>query len=77
MPFKLPISDPKAVSLASVAGLVTWKASNFAVDPSHLTEVALAALTGGAVPHNPASRPDIAEESHIVTPYANNIESEQ
>jgi hypothetical protein len=77
VPFKFPVSDPKAVGLAGVAGLAAWKASNFSVDPSHLTEVALAALTGGAVPHNPTSRPDVESESHIVTPYANNIESEQ
>ena len=76
MGYRLPISDPKAMGLASVAGLAAWKASNFALDPSHLSAVALAALTGAAAPSNSSSKPNISADSHIVTPYANNLESE-
>jgi hypothetical protein len=33
-------------------------------------------LTGGAIPSNSSSKPNISADSHIVTPYANNMESE-
>jgi hypothetical protein len=71
---RLPLNDPKAMALSSAAALAAWKASNFSIDPAHLMEVATAALAGGAVPHNPTSDPGISEESHIITPYQNNLE---
>ena len=76
MPFQIQPTNPKAMGLASVAGLAAWKASNFAVDPSHLIMVASAALTGLAAPKDSSSRPNVQAESHIVTPYVNNVESE-
>jgi len=75
--FKLHYKDPKAVALGSVAGLTVWKASNFAIDPSHISEVVLAALTGVSAPKQESGRADIEQESHIVTPYVNNMESEE
>jgi len=30
-------------------------------------------MGGAAVPHNPTSQPNIAPESHIITPYQNNL----
>jgi len=71
---RVPITNPKALSLAAVAGLAAWKASNFAVDPTHITEAIIAATGGAAVPHNPPSNPGVQPESHIITPYVNNVE---
>ena len=76
MAFKFPVSDPKAISLASIGALAAWKASDFSLDPQHLIFIATAALTGGTVPHNDSSKPNIQADSHIITPYSNNIESE-
>jgi hypothetical protein len=74
--FKLHYSDPKAVTLGSIAALAVWKASNFAVDPGHLSMVATAAVTGIAAPEKGFGRADVEQESHIVTPYVNNVEEE-
>ena len=71
---RFPFKDPKAIGLSSVAAFATWKASGFSVNPSHIIEVVTAALSGVAVPHNPSSNPDISAESHIITPYQNNLE---
>ena len=71
---RVPITNPKAVILASGTAMTTWSACNFSTDAHHLVLVVVAALGGGAVPHNPASEPNILPESHIVTPYANNME---
>lgn len=70
---RVPITNPKAVGLASTTAFTTWSACNFSTDTHHLLLVAVAALGGGAVPHNPTSNPGIAPESHIVTPYVNNL----
>jgi hypothetical protein len=71
---RVPITNPKAVGLAAVAGLAAWKASNFSVDPTHITEAIIAATGGAAIPHNPTSNPSVQPESHIITPYVNNVE---
>ena len=71
---RIPFKDPKAMGLSGVAALAAWKASGFSLDPNHLIEVATAAFSGAAVPHNPTSDPNISAESHIITPYQNNLE---
>ena len=71
---RIPVQDPKAIGLMAISAFTTWKASGFAIDPEHLVYVATAALSGGAVPHNPTSDPNISAESHIITPYQNNLE---
>ena len=71
---RFPINNAKAIGLSAVAGLATWKASNFSIDPMHLVEVLTASTAGLAVPHNPMSSPTNQAESHIITPYVNNVE---
>ena len=51
-----------------------WAAAGFTTDPHHLALVAVSALGGMAVPHNPSTQPNVMPESHIVTPYANNMD---
>lgn len=70
---RVPITNPKAVALASGTAMTTWSACGYATDAHHLLLVAVSALGGGAIPHNPTSNPGIASESHIVTPYQNNL----
>ena len=74
---KFGYNDPKAMGLASAAGLATWKASGFSVDPSHISEVVLAALAGGSASSNMTNKPNVSAESHIITPYVNNLEGDQ
>ena len=71
---RIPITNPKALTLGSAGFMAAWANSGYAVDSHHLLIAAGAALAGSSVPHNPTSSPDIQAESHIVTPYVNNIE---
>ena len=71
---RIPITNPKAIALASGTAMTTWSACNFSTDAHHLVLVAVAALGGGSVPHNPSTLPNVMPESHIVTPYANNMD---
>ena len=71
---RVPITNPKALALASGTAMTTWTACGYATDLHHLMLVGIAALGGGSVPHNPTSSPDVKPDSHIVTPYVNNIE---
>jgi hypothetical protein len=71
---RVPITNPKAITLGSVGFMSAWASSNYAMDSHHLILAAGAALAGSSVPHNPTSNPSIQPESHIVTPYANNVE---
>jgi hypothetical protein len=77
MPFKFAIKDPKAVMISSVAGLAAWKASNFATDVTHIGMALTAATAGLAAPSNPSSKPNVAPESHIQTPYVSNLEPKE
>ena len=72
---RIPITNPKAITLGSVGFMSAWARSGYALDSHHLILAAGAALAGSSVPHNPASSPDVQPESHIVTPYVNNVES--
>jgi hypothetical protein len=72
---RIPITNPKAITLGSVGFMSAWASSGYALDSHHLILAAGAALAGSSVPHNPASSPNVQPESHIVTPYVNNVES--
>ena len=71
---RTPITDPKAITLGSVGFMTAWASSGYAMDSHHLILAAGSALAGSSVPHNPTSSPNVQPESHIVTPYVNNVE---
>ena len=71
---RVPITNPKAITLGSVGFMTAWASSGYATDSHHLILAAGSALAGSSVPHNPASNPNVMPESHIITPYANNVE---
>jgi hypothetical protein len=71
---KLNLSNPVASGIGTTAGLAAWKASHFSTDPATLIAVATAALGGVASPNVSSSNPNVSADSHIVTPYVNNIE---
>jgi hypothetical protein len=54
--------------------MTAWGATGFSTDIKKvLMFVVPSFIGGGSVPHNPTSSPNIAPESHIVTPYQNNL----
>ena len=56
--------------------MVTWKASNFAIDPVHLGMVATAVAAGSATPKPYGSPLQDPEATHSATPYVDNVEEE-
>ena len=71
---RVPITNPKAIALGSAGFMAAWANSGYAIDSHHLIVAAGAAIAGSSVPHNPTSSPNVQPESHIVTPYVNNIQ---
>ena len=68
------VTDPKALTLAAGTAMTTWGATGFSTDIKKVLMFVVPSFMGGAaVPHNPTSQPNIAAESHIVTPYQNNL----
>ena len=67
-------TDPKALSLAAMTGFTTWGATGFSTDVKKVLMFVLPTfIGGGCVPHNPTSSPNVSAESHIITPYQNNL----
>jgi len=74
MGLKFNFTSPTHLAIAGSAGLATWAATGYSTDPKHLVAVATAALGGTASHTSNSSSPNVQADSHIVTPYANNIE---
>lgn len=70
------IKNPVNMGIASTLGITSWANSGFATDPKHLILAAITSLTGIASPNQSMSKPNVAPESHIITPYVNNIDAE-
>jgi hypothetical protein len=71
---RLRLTDPKALTLAAGTGMTAWGATGFSTDLKKVLMFVVPSFMGGAaVPHNPTSQPNIAPESHIITPYQNNL----
>jgi hypothetical protein len=71
--FKLNLGDAKQLFIAFVSAGIPWACRGFAHDPATLWYTFGGFITGGLVSHNSSSSPNIMPESHIQTPYANNI----
>ena len=71
--FKFLINDAKQLTIAMTGAFSTWAATGFARDTGHLAYVAIAFVTGALVSHNSMSSPNVMPDSHVMTPYVNNI----
>ena len=72
--FRFPILDPKQLTIALTSSFSTWAAVGFQRDSQHLGYVLVGFITGGLISHNSTSSPNVQPDSHIVTPYSNNID---
>jgi hypothetical protein len=74
--FKFKINDPKQLIIALTGAFSTWAATGFQKDMPHLTYVIIGFVTGGLasaeIGHNSQSIP---QDTHIATPYAQNLVS--
>ena len=75
MGIKLNLTNPVTLGVSGSAGLTTWAAMGYPTDPKHLVAVASTVLAGSAVPTTNTSSPNVSADSHIITPYVNNIET--
>lgn len=71
--FRFIINDAKQLSIAFTSAISTWAATGFQKDLPHLGYVLVGFLTGAMVSHNTMNSPNVKPDSHIMTPYENNI----
>jgi hypothetical protein len=71
--FKFHIFDAKQLTIAMTGAFSTWAATGFQRDMPHLGYVLVGFITGGLVSHNSSYSPGVMPDSHIETPYANNL----
>ena len=71
--FKFQIFDAKQLMIASTGAFSTWAATGFQRDLPHIGYVLVGFITGGLVSHNSMNSPNVLPDSHIQTPYVNNI----
>jgi hypothetical protein len=74
MALKLNFKSPMHLAMSGTAMLTTWTAMGYTTEPKHLVAVAAAGLAGVASESKEPSKPNVQADSHIVTPYVNNIE---
>jgi hypothetical protein len=71
--FKFEVFDAKQLMIAMTGAFSTWAATGFQKDLPHLGYVIVGFISGGLVSHNSMSNPNVEPDSHIMTPYVNNI----
>jgi len=74
MAIKFNFTNPVHLAISSTAAMTTWASTGYSTDPKHLVAVATAAIAGSASHSTDSSSPNVTADSHIVTPYANNLE---
>ena len=72
--FKFLINDAKQLSIAFTSAISTWAATGFQRDLPHLGYVLVGFITGGLVSHSTMNSPNVMPDSHVMTPYVNNID---
>jgi hypothetical protein len=71
---KLNFKSPISMGISSMATISAWASSGFATDPKHVGLALSAGLAGAASPNFSSSKPNVQADSHIITPYVNNVE---
>ena len=70
---KFNFRSPVSMGIAGTAAFTAWANSGFAPDVKHIGLAISAALAGTATPSFSSSAPNVQSESHVVTPYVNNV----
>ncbi|CAB4122058.1 hypothetical protein UFOVP27_46 [uncultured Caudovirales phage] len=74
MGVKINLTNPVTMGISGSAGMTTWAAMGYPTDPKHLMAVASTVLAGSAVPTTNTAKPNVSADSHVITPYVNNLE---
>jgi hypothetical protein len=73
--FKFNISDAKQLGIALISSYGMWAATGFQKSITGLMYPIMGFITGGLASHSSTADPNVLPESHIETPYVNNIET--
>lgn len=71
--FKFHVSDAKQLGIALISSYGMWAATGFQKTVGGLLYPIMGFITGGLASHNSMSSPNVMPDSHIQTPYINNI----
>ena len=71
--FKFHIGDAKQLLIAISGAMIPWACRGFAHDAATLWYTFGGFLMGGLSSHNSTASPNVQPQSHIETPYVNNI----
>jgi hypothetical protein len=72
--FRFNVADAKQLSIALMSSYAMWAATGFQKDIAHLAYPIVGFITGGLASHNSSNSPNVMADSHIQTPYVNNID---
>jgi hypothetical protein len=71
--FKFNIGDAKQLGIALISSYGMWAATGFQKSITGLLYPVMGFITGGLASHNSSYSPNVLPDSHIQTPYVNNI----
>lgn len=71
--FKFPIRDAKNLAIAFIGAFGGWAARGFAHDFMSLWYAFGGFFIGGLTSHETSASPNVSADSHIQTPYSNNL----
>ena len=72
--FKFNVGEAKQLAIALLSSYGMWAATGFHRNISGLMYPVMGFITGGLASHNSMSSPNVMPDSHIQTPYVNNID---
>jgi hypothetical protein len=71
--FKFNVGEAKQLGIALISSYGMWAATGFQKTITGLMYPVMGFITGGLASHNSMSSPNVMPDSHIQTPYVNNI----
>jgi hypothetical protein len=71
--FKFNVGEAKQLGIALISSYGMWAATGFQKSITGLIYPIMGFVTGGLASHNSTASPNVMPQSHIETPYVNNI----
>ena len=72
--FRFNVGEAKQLAIALISSYGMWAATGFQKSITGLLYPIMGFITGGLASHNSMSSPNVMPDSHIQTPYVNNID---
>jgi hypothetical protein len=72
--FKFNVGEAKQLGIALISSYGMWAATGFQKTVTGLMYPLMGFITGGLASHNSTASPNVMPQSHIETPYVNNID---